>query len=73
MWTLQVKFAMFGQEGKPLVLLCPSMSNTPFPVDVPERGEKAHDDPRPTRAPQRAPMIVAFCTHTRAHGAPARR
>ena len=38
--SLHVKFASFGDESLPAILLCPSMSNTPFPIDVPELGEK---------------------------------
>lgn len=37
--SLHVKFAAFGDEGLPAILLCPSMSNSPFPIDVPELGE----------------------------------
>ena len=37
--TVQIRYAAFGDPSKPVVLLCPSMSNTPFPVDVPEMGE----------------------------------
>ena len=34
--SLQLKFASYGDASLPAVLLCPSMSNTPFPIDVPE-------------------------------------
>jgi homoserine acetyltransferase len=37
--SLHVKFASYGDESLPTVLLCPSMSNTPFVVDVPELGQ----------------------------------
>lgn len=37
--SLHMKFASFGDPSLPAVLLCPSMSNSPFPVDVPELGE----------------------------------
>jgi len=38
--SLRIKYVSYGDESLPPVLLCPSMSNSPFAADVPDLGEK---------------------------------